>query len=113
MKMLVGLAVALLSGLGIGGGGLLVIYLVFFENAEQIGAQGINLLFFVVSSAVALAVHAFKRKIPWKYVLFLSVFGIGGAALGSVITMNAEPVIIRKLFGLMLAVSGTVSLLKK
>ena len=39
---------ALLAGMGVGGGGILIIYLTLFKNLPQATAQGINLLFFVV-----------------------------------------------------------------
>ena len=42
--------IALLSGMGIGSGGLFVIYLTFMTNADQLSAQGANLLFFLFSS---------------------------------------------------------------
>ena len=43
--------IALLSGMGIGSGGLLVIYLTLLEKVPQLTAQGINLLFFIFASA--------------------------------------------------------------
>jgi uncharacterized membrane protein YfcA len=113
MDMLVGYAVAVLSGLGIGGGGLLVIFLVFFKELSQIGAQGINLLYFVVSSTAALCVHAIKRRIPWKFVLMMASVGVVGAYLGSLLALDTDPLIIRKLFGAMLTVSGIIALFKK
>ncbi len=54
IESVVGFITALLAGLGIGGGGLLVIYLVLWTNCEQLSAQGINLLFFLFSSASAM-----------------------------------------------------------
>ena len=38
--------IALLSGLGIGGGGLFTVYLAFVGGAPQLSAQGFNLIFF-------------------------------------------------------------------
>ncbi len=113
MKFIVGLAVSLLSGLGIGGGGLLVIYLVFFEKAEQLKAQGINLLFFVVSSLFALSFHMFKRNIPWEFVALLAAVGTIGAYFASVFAMKIDTELIKKLFGIMLAASGTIAIFKK
>ena len=39
-----------LAAMGVGGGGLLVIYLTLVRATEQISAQGINLFFFLFSS---------------------------------------------------------------
>ena len=52
VSFIVALITSVLSGLGIGGGGLLVIYLAFFTDTPQITAQGINLLFFIFSSII-------------------------------------------------------------
>ena len=41
--------IAALSGLGVGGGGLFVVFLALFTEIPQITAQGINLLFFLFS----------------------------------------------------------------
>ena len=39
-----------LSGMGVGGGGLFVIYLAFATDMPQLSAQGANLLFFLCSA---------------------------------------------------------------
>ncbi len=105
--------IALLSGMGIGSGGLLVIYLTFMTDAEQLAAQGANLLFFLFSSGSALLYNIRKRNIYWTAVLFLSVIGILGALFGSFVAGIIPTEILRKLFGIMLTVSGVVTLLKK
>ena len=44
---LAGLATGVLSGFGIGGGTLLLIYMTSFAQLDQSMAQGINLLYFL------------------------------------------------------------------
>ena len=105
--------IALLSGMGIGSGGLLVIYLTIMTDIEQLSAQGANLLFFLFSSGAALLYNIRKRNIYWSAVLFLSVIGILGALLGSFVAGIIPTGILRKLFGTMLTVSGIVTLFKK
>ena len=105
--------IALLSGMGIGSGGLLVIYLTIMTDIEQLSAQGANLLFFLFSSGAALLYNIRKRNIYWSAVLFLSVIGILGARLGSFVAGIIPTGILRKLFGTMLTVSGIVTLFKK
>ena len=63
-----GIGAAVLSGLGVGSGGLLVIYLTLIEGYEQIGAQGVNLLFFLFSSGSAMLYHLVHRKIYYSVV---------------------------------------------
>lgn len=54
---LAGAVTGVLSGFGIGGGTLLLIYLTAFAGLEQTLAQGINLLYFLPAAATALPSH--------------------------------------------------------
>ncbi len=112
VEFIVGFAVALLSGLGIGGGGLLVIWLVLFAGVEQIEAQGINLVWFIFSSAAAMIIHLMKRKLNFKLILFLAAIGSIGAVTGSYMARSANPDIVKKCFGVLLTVSGVWTLFK-
>ena len=103
-------AFAVLSGLGIGGGGLLVIYLALFTSVGQLAAQGINLLFFLFSSGSSIIVHLSKRKILGQAVIVMSLSGVVGALLGSVISGAIAQELLRKVFGMMLVICGMISL---
>ena len=102
--------VAILSGLGVGGGGLFVIYLALFTDLPQLQIQGINLAFFLFSSSASLSIHLTKRKIFWTAVTIMSISGILGAVLGSLLSANIDEIILRKIFGAMLVISGSLSL---
>ncbi len=113
LDFIVGFAVSVLSGLGIGGGGLLVIWLVLYHSVEQLTAQGINLVFFLFSSSAAMIVHLMKRKLNFKLIAYLAVFGIVGSFLGSLLSKNVSPEIIRSAFGILLIISGVMTLFKR
>lgn len=113
VNFIVSLTVAILSGLGIGGGGLLVIWLVLFGGTEQLSAQGINLIWFLFSSGAAMIVHLMKRRLDFKLIGFLILCGSIGALIGSMLARRTAPELIRTLFGALLICSGTVALLKK
>ena len=51
------------GALGIGGGGVLILYLVLLADVEQVRAQGINLLFFLPCGIIAIIIHAVKKRI--------------------------------------------------
>ena len=104
--------IATLSGLGIGSGGLLVIYLTLVEGADQLIAQGINLLFFLFSSAASLVFHFKKRRLFGGVILIMSLAGLVGAAAGSFFALSLPSHILRRLFGGMLTASGIAVLLK-
>lgn len=104
------LAIALLSGMGVGSGGLLVIYLTLVENTPQLTAQGLNLLFFLFASASSLIVHVTKRKIFGGAVLVMGVCGIVGSLLGSFAAAHMPADLLGKIFGAVLVISGVLSL---
>lgn len=112
LHSVVALLIATLSGLGIGSGGLLVIYLTLVEGADQLIAQGINLLFFLFSSSASLFFHLKKRRLFWGVILIMSLAGLVGAAAGSFLALSLPSHILRRLFGGMLTLSGLVVLCK-
>ena len=54
---LAGAVTGVLSGFGVGGGSLLLIYMTSFAGVAQNQAQGINLLYFLPAAAAALPAH--------------------------------------------------------
>ena len=113
LDFFVGFAVAVLSGLGIGGGGLLVIYLVLANGMEQLPSQAANLIFFLFSSTAAMLVHLTKRQLNWQLIVFFTVFGIGGALIGSALAGSVPPDTVRTAFGWLLLTSGVLTLVRR
>lgn len=110
--LIVSFIIAALSGMGIGSGGFLVIYLTLAENIPQLAAQGINLLFFLFSSAASLFFHMKKRKLFGSAILAMSALGLVGSPLGSLAAAALPSGLLRKLFGGMLILSGMLALRK-
>ena len=108
---IVSLLIAILSGMGVGGGGLLVIYLTLFEGTEQIIAQGANLCFFILCGLASTIYNAKKNKIVWKVTGILSASGLISCIIGSILASRINPDILRKIFGSMLMLSGSISLI--
>ena len=82
---LAGLLSGAAGAMGLGGGGVLLIYLTIFAGVEQLTAQGINLLFFLPCAVVALLLYSGKKMIRWKVALPCAAFGLLGAFLGSLL----------------------------
>ena len=61
-----GAVCGVLSGFGIGGGSLLMVWMTALLGMEQKAAQGINLLYFLPTAAAAILFHAKNRLIVWK-----------------------------------------------
>lgn len=113
MDLIAALLIAVLAGMGVGGGGLLVLYLVLVKGMEQLEAQGHNLIFFIFASTSSLVYLSGKRKINIKTVLLLTVLGAVGVFFGSSLARVLPPDTIRRIFGWLLMISGTLVLAKK
>ncbi len=104
---------ASLAGMGVGGGGLFVVYLTLVRGAEQQAAQGINLCFFLVLCVPCLAFYLYKRKIHVFAALIFGISGVLGTFLGAYLLSCVTPVLLRKAFGALLLASGVPALFKK
>lgn len=107
---IISLIIAILSGMGLGGGGLLVIYLTLVESTPHLIAQGANLSFFIISAAASTIFSFKKHLILWKTTLWMSACGIVGAIVGTLLAGTISPDLLRKIFGSMLVISGVVSI---
>ena len=103
-----GVLVAALAGLGVGGGGLLVIYLTMFKGIGQVEAQGLNLLFFVAAGAASLLIHVKKRKLDYKKITLIIACGAAGAVAGSLLANIIDCTLVKKIFGGFLIASGVL-----
>ena len=101
------------GSLGLGGGGVLVLYLVLSLGEEQITAQGINLLFFIPCAALSTVVYSFKKLIDWKTVLAAAAGGLPGVLLGSWLLRSMNPLWPGKIFGAFLLIMGLKELFAK
>ena len=110
IDFLVSCGVALLSGLGVGSGGLLVVFLTEYREVGQLFAQGVNLIFFIFSSGASTAVNLRTRNICYGAVLLMSVGGTIGAIVGALVASVLDPDLLRIGFGLMLLIGGIPSL---
>ena len=69
---------AALAGMGIGSGGLLVLYLTLIRDTPQLSAQGFNLLFFLFASGASMVIHLSRRHIHVGTVAVLLAAGVPG-----------------------------------
>lgn len=107
-----GFAAGLLGALGLGGGGVLVIFLTVFLGVPQLRAQGINLLFFIPIGVFALIFHTKKGLVVFRAALPAAGLGLLGAAFGAMMTRFIGPGTIRVIFGVFLALLGAYELFR-
>ena len=105
------LVAGFVSSMGLGGGGILVLYLTLFLNMPQTQAGGINLLFFLPVAAVSIFIHIRQKRIYVKLALKCVPLGMAGACLGVWITQLVEPVWVTRAFALLVFVLGAKELL--
>lgn len=111
--LLAGLFSGILGSMGLGGGGILIIYLALFTDTKQLTAQGINLLFFIPIGILSLIIYSVKKQIKWKSTLKIAAFGIIGAVLGIFLAEFIGGEITRKIFGGLLIIMGIMEIFKK
>ncbi len=107
------LFIALLSGLGVGSGGLLVIWLTMIEGVSPERARGLNLMFFVFSAGAALLVHLSRRRIKLGLVAVLAVCACLGTLAGAWLASLIAAGLLRRIFGGMLVLSGAYTIYSK
>ncbi len=100
----IGILAGIVSGTGMGGGTILIFLLTFMLGIEQHIAQATNLIFFIPTAIVAIIVNLKNKNIDTKLAILVSVFGVLGAIIGANISIHIDVGILRKCFGIFLAI---------
>lgn len=110
---LAGAVTGVLSGFGIGGGTLLLIYLTTFAGMEQTLAQGVNLLYFLPAAAAALPSHIKNGYVEKRTAVPAILAGLvcNAAAAWAATALDVE--LLRKCFGIFLLYIGVTELFRK
>lgn len=106
LAIAVGLITGIISGFGIGGGSLLIVYLTTFAAVDQYTAGGINLLYFLCCAPTALIAHIRNRRVEWKAVIWCSVAGVITSALAAFFAAGMDTNLLRRAFGVLLLYIG-------
>lgn len=101
------------GAMGLGGGGILILYLTLFRDIPQLHAQGINLLFFIPSAVAALIKHNKNNLVEWKISKNYIFYGIVGLVIGYGIISVLNQDVIRKIFAIILMSTGIKELFFK
>lgn len=108
-----GAAAGVLSGLGVGGGTLLLVYMTTWAGVAQQAAQGVNLLFFLPAAAMSLPAHVQNRYVHWQTLLPAALAGMAATALAAWAATGLDTQLLHRLFGLFLLGAGVYELLVK
>ncbi|MGN0174436.1 MAG: sulfite exporter TauE/SafE family protein [Acutalibacteraceae bacterium] len=102
-----------IGSLGVGGGGVLIIFLTMFMNVSRENAAGTNLLFFIPIALFSVIIYIKQKQIDIKKALWLAACGIPGCFLGVYLSQIISTDIISKLFGICLIIISLKTLFQR
>lgn len=109
----IGFFSGIISGMGIGGGTILIPALLFLTGIDQHQAQGVNLIYFIPTAITALITHQKKGNLSWETAKPLALMGLAGAAAGAFLAVSLESEILKRIFGGFLFLMGLSEIFKK
>ena len=101
LAMLIGILTGIISGWGIGGGSLLVLYLTTIADLSQRQAGGINLLYYIGCAPIALIGHIRNKQVDVTTALWCTLGGIATAIPVSLLTGHMDSTLLRRMFGIL------------
>ncbi|MBR4111388.1 MAG: sulfite exporter TauE/SafE family protein [Clostridia bacterium] len=109
---LTGIISGIVSGLGMGGGTILIIILTNFFEFNQHTAQASNILFFIPTSIAAILVHLKAKDLEKKIILKMAPIAVAGGAFGAYMSAKIPSENLRKYFGIFLLLIGMYEIVK-
>lgn len=113
IALIIGTILGFLSGLGIGGGSLLILWLTLVNGMEQEMARTVNLLFFLPAALAACYYRKKQGTLDVKKMLPAIAAGCIGAVLGTRLGGNLDTSLLKKGFGILLLATGIREVLWK
>ena len=113
ISLVMGTVLGFLSGVGIGGGSLLLLWLTLAEGMEPQTARGVNLLFFLPAAAAACYYRKKQGTLDVQSMLPAIVAGCIGAVLGTRLGEQLDTSLLKKGFGILLLLTGIREILWK
>lgn len=96
----------LLSGLGVGGGSLMILWLTLVQKMDFTTAKYLNLLFFLPPAVISTLAHLFRKKLSIKKIIPAALAGMISASVFIYLSSTWDVNILRKLFGGLLLLSA-------
>ena len=106
VTLIVSTVLGFLSGLGIGGGSLLILWLTMVLGMPQETARSINLLFFLPAAVVACILRLRQGTLDLRKALPAILAGTAAAAVTSFVGTQLHPELLRKPFGILLLLTA-------
>lgn len=113
--VIIGLIAGALGGfVGIGGGLIIVPALVFFLGMTQFQAQGTSLAMMLPPIGIlAVMNYAKSDNLNWKYAFILAGAFIVGGYFGSKLSLSLSPLIVKRVFGVLMIAAALKMIFSK
>ena len=108
-----GIVTGVLSGWGVCGGTLLMIFMTSIAGISQAEAQGINLFYFLPTSATALYFHIKNRLLERDTAIPAIIAGVVTTLVSALAATAIDTSLLKKIFGVFLITVGVFELFKK
>ena len=105
-NIIVGTVLGFLSGLGVGGGSLLILWLTLIANVPQELARNINLMFFLPTAVISSLFRWRKGNLQIRKVLPAMMGGVAAAILFTWLSRHISSDALKAPFGVLLLVTG-------
>ena len=110
LSILAGFITGVLSGFGIGGGSLLMLYLTLVAAMPQRAAAGVNLLYFIACAPAALISHFKNGLVVRRALIWCTLAGVPVSIAASLLASATGLSLLRRLFGALLLYIGVKEL---
>lgn len=106
VAVIVGVVLGFLAGLGVGGGSLLMLWLTVVLGMQYTTARTINLLFFIPTALISCFFRRKQNTLDFRKILPAMICGTVSAAVFSLLSSHLELEMLKKLFGILLVITG-------
>lgn len=113
ISLLAGAATGILSGFGVGGGTLLLLWMTLVQGMDQFQASGINLVYFVSCALPALWSHFRQGLVEKQAILWCVLAGVPACLAAAFLASRLDVETLRRVFGVFLLGVGLRELFSK
>ena len=110
VSILIGTLLGFLSGLGVGGGSLLMLWLTLIADTPQADARVMNLMFFIPCALIATCFRWKQTKPDRKLTLWAVAGGLVGALIGNFLHSRLDLELLKKGLGILFLICGVKEL---
>lgn len=111
LQIAMGTLLGFLSGLGVGGGSLLMLWLTLVQNVPREDAQRVNLLFFLPAALISGIFHKLRGVVSLKKLLPALAAGCLSALVFARLGESLNTTLLKKGFGVLLLFTGVREIL--